>query len=366
MKRLLPLLLLALATGCSTFSVAEPTGPFMPLAEAPIHLAKPSVVPLIAVNSNPAVWLDFDGGEVLFLVDSASSVSFIDPAGARDLGLEVRADDAAWTLEGANGKTTKIACSALLEHLQLGEVELKPIKLWVLDNDPRLSGKYRGILGQDALPQFTSVVGVDPRPGVRLNLDGREILFLVDSASEESFIEPARTRDLGLEVRDEEAAWTLTGSTGKTTTIDRWVPVEHLRLGELELEHVKLWILDDDDSMHLGEYGGILGQDVLSRLAFVVDMERRELHLVPPGSNVVNVPKYLVDLPEDRRPSPFAVAAGAFHPTLLHIDYDGRMPFTVVPIGAEHEELAMVFDTGAESAARSRCPPIAGTSRSAT
>lgn len=161
-----------------------------------------------------------------------------------------------------------------------------------------------------------SVVGLGEwkLPVVEVALDGRTLTFLVDCGAAMSMIDPARAREIGLDVRPLEWSTVTVGSGGRSTVVDRYVPLERLELGGLVVERTYLCVLDDE-VLRGPAFGGILAQDLLARLPVVIDMESGALHLLPPASDRAAIRTYLHEaelgdgawavIDTEFRPSPF-------------------------------------------------------------
>ncbi len=213
-------------------------------------------------------------------------------------------------------------------------VRLPPYPFWLLAcagcaSEPRLPLAEVAIrLREPAVVPL----GEGPLPVVELRLDGRDFSFLVDSGSTISVVDPRRAQELGLEVRAYRGSSNTIGSGGESIIIDRYVPVERLELGGLVLERTHVSALEDD-VLRTVSCSGILGQDLLVRLPIVIDMSRRALHLLPPGTERAEIQAYLAaaqlgagawSVMETRfRPCPFlplTISAAPEEPVEIEID----------------------------------------------
>lgn len=129
-------------------------------------------------------------------------------------------------------------------------------------------------------------------PTVHVTLDGHREPFVVDTGAAMTLLDPRTARDLALRVRNYKGTTTTKGADGNDVVIDRCAYVRRLGLGSLVIENVYVSLVDTD-VMRESHVGGILGQDVLGRLAIVVDRERRKLHVLPPNSDRAAVQEYL-------------------------------------------------------------------------
>lgn len=198
------------------------------------------------------------------------------------------------------------------------------------------SGRPRSGLGEVPLALDAPLVlelGEASLPIVEVVLDGHAAAFLVDSGSSISVLDPVRAAELGLAVRPYAGNTSTRGSSGRSVVIDRYVAVERMELGPLVLERTALAALDDD-VLRRGLHSGILGQDLLGRLPLVLDMERRALHLLPPGTDRDGIRAYLEEAD---------LGAGAW--AVVEIDF---RPCPFLPLDAHETELVEIeVDTGA-------------------
>lgn len=176
------------------------------------------------------------------------------------------------------------------------------------------------------------------RPIVKVRLDGSEgVPFLVDTGASHTLIGLDTAVELGMQIATHPGTTTVEGSSSHSVAADDYAYVTSLRAGELEARGFYITALDDD-VMGMHGFVGILGQDLLSRLVAVFDMERRELHWLPSGTGHEEIAGYLR---ESR------IGDGAW--ISLKLRYDGRpfLPLTVADI--EDDALEMLVDTGADS-----------------
>jgi hypothetical protein len=82
------------------------------------------------------------------------------------------------------------------------------------------------------------------------------------------------------------------GADGHRATISRCARLERLELGTLTLDQVAVPLLETD-LLAVQAVSGLLGQDLLARLPFLVDTERAELHLLPPATDRQGITDYL-------------------------------------------------------------------------
>lgn len=188
------------------------------------------------------------------------------------------------------------------------------------------------------LPSVT-VIDLDPTlvlPIVLVDLDGHEGLpFLMDSGSSVTSLEPGLVAELGLEVSPYSSASHSTGSDGREVTFDGFVPVESMQIGGLRLEHLRLPVVGNDPARQFG-WAGILGQDVLARLPVVLDSQRDQVHLLPPGSGIEEIKEYLRDA---------QVGDGQW--AVLEIDFR-PCPYLPLSVDGEADGLhELLIDTGA-------------------
>jgi len=175
----------------------------------------------------------------------------------------------------------------------------------------------------------------DMRPVVWLRLGvGPPLRFLVDSGSTITLLDARRADELGLERWDFAGSFETSGATGKSITLSHYVAVERLELGELVVHSPRLTLMDDPVLQQSG-VDGIIGQDLLARLALVIDAERDTLHLLPQGGAAA-VQAYLEKAD---------VGAGAWG----HVPLEFRpCPFLSLDMPGVSQVVELELDTGAE------------------
>src|SRR5262249_33677357 len=132
------------------------------LGEASLVLDGPTVVPLLEARL-PLVSLSIEGRALDFLVDSGSTLSFVDPRGAQELGLELKPYSGSSSTTGSNGGKTTFDHYVPVERLELGDLVLEHSMLPALDDAVLHTGSYSGILGQDLLARLVVVVDMERR-----------------------------------------------------------------------------------------------------------------------------------------------------------------------------------------------------------
>ncbi|TDJ74546.1 MAG: hypothetical protein E2O39_04870 [Planctomycetota bacterium] len=176
-------------------------------------------------------------------------------------------------------------------------------------------------------------------PIIEVTLDGRSAQpFLVDSGASLTVIDLPQAEALGLFIGPYSHGSTTNGSGGGAVAYDSYAAAGLLEAGDVRLTGARIPAIDMEMLRDLGPVG-ILGQDLLARLVVVFDMPRRELHMLPAGTDSDGIAAYLRDaeigdgtwaqMPIDFRPCPF-----------VSLDIEGS-----AEVAAEME-----LDTGAESA----------------
>ena len=130
-------------------------------------------------------------------------------------------------------------------------------------------------------------------PVVAVRLDGREERpFIVDCGSAMTFIDARVASELGLTVVEYTKPFTASGVDGRQSTVSRCTRLERLEIGALALDHVVVPLLETD-MLQVQSVSGILGQDLLARLPFLIDTGRARLHLLPPATDRQGIIDYL-------------------------------------------------------------------------
>jgi predicted aspartyl protease len=138
-------------------------------------------------------------------------------------------------------------------------------------------------LAKGAVP--TVVATVDGHPG---------LVFLVDTGASMSCVNLSAARELGLPVRPYASTGRTTGSDGRSAEYESYVPMSRIEIGPLAIEdlHVPAF---DSEVLAVHGWFGLLGQDVLGKMIFVVDAERGRLHALPPSTDMEGLTRYLKD-----------------------------------------------------------------------
>lgn len=130
-------------------------------------------------------------------------------------------------------------------------------------------------------------------PVVRVALDGRsELSFVVDSGASLSSIDLGAAEELGLSIGSYGRATVVRGGGGGTVSFDSYACVERLEVGALELRGLRLPAIESPLYDEVW-FAGVLGQDLLARLVVLFDMDRREIHLLPPAADDSSILSYL-------------------------------------------------------------------------
>lgn len=183
-------------------------------------------------------------------------------------------------------------------------------------------------------------------PAIGVTLDGRDGLpFVVDSGSSISVIDRPKAEALGLFIGPYSHESSTSGSGGGSVSYDSYAAVDRLEAGGLTLVGSRLPAIDLAMLRDSG-YVGILGQDILARLVVVFDMPRRELHLLPAGTDNDAIVEYVkgaeigagtwASVPIDFRPCPF-------------VSLDVERPKEVDAESTAEVDAEMEIDTGAAS-----------------
>jgi predicted aspartyl protease len=156
-------------------------------------------------------------------------------------------------------------------------------------HEPRTSADLR--IHSDG-PVILALVSSSP-PTVRATVDDHpDFEFIVDSGADMSCISRRNAARLGLSVRPYSQAGTTTGANGKRATYDHYAIVHRFESSSLRLED---WVLSvyENEITDARPDCGLIGQDVLGRLAIIVDAQRSELHVLPPGIDQNGIRRYL-------------------------------------------------------------------------
>ena len=130
-------------------------------------------------------------------------------------------------------------------------------------------------------------------PAVAVRLDGRDARpFIVDCGAGMTFLDAQVAAELGLTMVEYSRPFTVSGVDGAQATISRCARLERLELGSLALDHVVVPLLETD-LLTRQSVAGLLGQDLLARLPFLVDTERARLHVLPPATDRQGLIDYL-------------------------------------------------------------------------
>lgn len=171
------------------------------------------------------------------------------------------------------------------------------------------------------------------RPVVGVVLDGRPPRrFLVDTGAGISWISARCVAELGLTELPYAASFETVGAGGAGRRIDSYVRPKVMELGDLRVRDARIAVIDDPALDIVGD--GIIGQDLLARLMVTLDMQRRQLHLVP-DSGPEAVRRYL---------ETSELGAGAW----IHFEADFR-PSPMIQVVFPEEVFELMLDTGAEA-----------------
>jgi len=130
-------------------------------------------------------------------------------------------------------------------------------------------------------------------PVVAVRLDDRhERPFIIDCGAGMTFLDARVATELGLAITEYSQPFTALGVDGHQATISRCARLESLEVGPLALDHVVVPLLETD-LFPAQSVAGLLGQDLLARLPFLVDVERGRLHLLPPATARQGIIDYL-------------------------------------------------------------------------
>jgi len=182
-----------------------------------------------------------------------------------------------------------------------------------------------------AAPFRMTLEGPDA-PVVLVDVDGHEGLpFLLDSGSETTLIDARRARALGLPEKPARRVEISSGS-GRASVVRAHTTIHEARLGALTLREFEVQLLDDPAFRTVGVFG-ILGQDLLARLPWVLDLEHRAVHFLPATTDVR---EYLA-----------AQALGTDRWVLVDVDLR-PLPFLELPVaGLRKGKVELLIDTGA-------------------
>lgn len=180
----------------------------------------------------------------------------------------------------------------------------------------------------------------DNRPIVQVHFgDQGSVPFLVDSGAESTLIAPASAERVGLRVGNYSGVGTIQGSGNVTAKVEKYAYIEEMRVGDLVVSDFYITALEDKS---ISEYGfhGVLGQDLLERLVVVFDMQNRELHLLPIGTDQARIETYLSE-------TGLGIGTWTLEPTVFR-----PRPFLPMQVdGMDDEGAEVLIDTGADSTA---------------
>ncbi|MFN0243021.1 MAG: retroviral-like aspartic protease family protein [Planctomycetota bacterium] len=171
-------------------------------------------------------------------------------------------------------------------------------------------------------------------PVVLVSFDGGPpVPCLVDCGAEKSFLDADAAERLGVKLGDYAQPFTVRGVDGHESRVHRCAYVRRVELGALLVEDCYIPLLESD-LFDVQNVGGLLGQDVLARFPFVIDVQRGKLHLLPPDMRRTGIETYLGAADIGR--GDWVIATADFRPCpFLTLDVEG--------VG----ELEIEVDTGA-------------------
>ena len=135
-------------------------------------------------------------------------------------------------------------------------------------------------------------------PIVRVRFPGRSaagdlgIRMVVDSGAETSLLSREAAEQLGLDIGTYRGVSRIEGSAGGFRDITQYVTIDSMLLGDFEIRQFFLSLVEPE-AFEAFDFEGILGQDLLSKLASVFDMERRELTLLPTGIDDEGITEFI-------------------------------------------------------------------------
>ena len=149
-------------------------------------------------------------------------------------------------------------------------------------------------------------------PAVAASVDGKPgLTFLVDTGASVSSVDVEKARKHGFDVRPYASKGRTVGSDGSILEYDGYVPMRRIEIGGLVIEDLHVPALETEVTRIHGWFG-ILGQDVLGKMIFVLDAERGQLHALPPTMDTDALSAYLKEA--KLGDGKWAVAPGEFRP----------------------------------------------------
>jgi hypothetical protein len=190
-------------------------------------------------------------------------------------------------------------------------------------------------------------LGADARPIVEVDLGlGVPRRFLIDTGAESSCVSLRCAAEPALVKQSLASPIRMMGSDGGSIDVTEAAVVERLAVAELVVRPARLLVVDGT-SFTDANIDGIIGMDLLARIVTIVDMQRRQVHLLPEGG-LERVKDYLrvAKIGDGQWPS------GVLEFTPLPL-----VPFTVTD-GGVATKYHLTLDTGAVSSGLPR-PAIA-------
>ncbi len=113
----------------------------------------------------------------------------------------------------------------------------------------------------------------------------KDIAMLLDSGSALTIMTESAARRAGLEPREFPESWKTIDSGGSEVALTHYARMSRFAVGDLEIRDSFVALHESEVLLTQG-LDGIIGQDVLGRIAWLGDMERGRVHLIPPGVDI--------------------------------------------------------------------------------
>jgi predicted aspartyl protease len=175
--------------------------------------------------------------------------------------------------------------------------------------------------GSDSAASGSQALLLDSYGGVVVPVmlnDAGPFRFLLDTGSSRTAVSASAVRGLGVRAVASTTVVTPTGTARRPL-----VPFTHVRVGTAAPAGVLAMVVADGDVLRGRQVDGLIGQDVLARLAFTIDY--RDRRLIWQSLAAVD------DMPGER----------------LMFDYEGGRPIVSLPQPSASAPLRFVLDSGA-------------------